>query len=63
MLESTGLGAALVAALGVGSIQHLDEVRQRWALERRFTPQRDDEWRTSQRTRWETAVQKPRFLR
>ncbi len=58
MLESTGLGAALVAALGVGSIQHLDEVRQRWALERRFTPQRDDEWRTSQRTRWETAVQK-----
>ncbi|MBM65426.1 MAG: glycerol kinase [Myxococcales bacterium] len=58
MLESTGLGAALVAALGVGAIDQLTDLQQDWALERRFTPQQDDHWRAGQRTRWQTAVEK-----
>ena len=58
MLESTGLGAALVAALGVGAMKNLEALSDRWALERRFTPQQDAAWRSMQRRRWEDAVRK-----
>jgi len=58
MLESTGLGAALVAALGVGAIEELEALQEDWALERRFMPQQDGSWRADQRARWNAAVSK-----
>ena len=45
-------------ALGVGAIQGIEGLQADWALERRFTPERDDLWRTRQRDRWEAAVRK-----
>lgn len=58
VLESTGLGAALVAALGVGAIENLEALRSGWLLEQRFTPSRDASWRTEQLQRWADAVAK-----
>ena len=38
LTESTALGAALLAALGCGLLQSLDDIAQLWRSERRFEP-------------------------
>ena len=56
VVETTGLGAALLAGLatGVWSGQHeLDEARR---IERTFEPQRDRRWRDREMQRWNAAV-------
>lgn len=53
VLETTALGAALLAGLGVGIWRSLDELRSSWREDRRFEPQCDkaqtraaiEEWR------------------
>lgn len=55
-LETTALGAAFLAGLGIGFWSSLDELRGLWELDATFTPQRDEEWRHSVYSGWLQAV-------
>jgi len=57
-VETTALGAAMLAGLAVGFWSGLTELNASWQEERRFTPQRDDAWREELLTRWYAAVEK-----
>ncbi|WP_308639954.1 glycerol kinase GlpK [Paenibacillus silvisoli] len=56
MLETTALGAAYLAGLGVGFWSGLDELRGLWALDRTFEPEADDAWREQVYAGWKKAV-------
>jgi glycerol kinase len=56
MLEATGLGAALVAGLGAGVFQSLEDLGSNWSLERRFEPEATLVWRREQMARWSDAI-------
>jgi glycerol kinase len=57
VLETTALGAGLLAGLGVGFwTSHRDVARAR-AVERAFQPRRPPAWRRSERARWQRAVE------
>ena len=56
VLETTALGAGLLAGLGAGlwrSGRQLDAAR---ALDREFKPEQDAAWRAREWTRWRAAV-------
>ena len=55
-LQTTALGAAMCAALGVGMYQNIDDLRAVWRSDATFAPQKDDAWRESMRSRWKSAV-------
>ncbi len=57
-VETTALGAAMLAGLGVGFWSGLRELEESWREECRFTPQRDVPWRESLLQRWHEAVAK-----
>ncbi len=54
--ETTALGAAYLAGLAVGYWDGLDDVRQRWALERAFEPRMVASERESRMRTWKKAV-------
>ncbi|MBM3999278.1 MAG: glycerol kinase GlpK [Planctomycetes bacterium] len=54
--ESTALGAALLAGLGVGVWRSVDELAHVVRIERTFTPSIDEEQRTRRVERWRRAV-------
>ena len=56
MLEATGLGAALIAGLGVGIFTSLDDLQATWTLERSFEPAQDEAWRNDWMARWAQAT-------
>jgi glycerol kinase len=56
--ETTALGAAFLAGLAVGYWESLDDITDRWRLEREFEPRMDVQLRTSRRDRWSQAVQR-----
>jgi glycerol kinase len=56
MLETTALGAALLAGLGSGIFADLREVRESWREERRFSPAMDEKSRRSHLDRWESGL-------
>jgi glycerol kinase len=58
VIETTALGAAYLAALGVGVWRSLDEVGRRWSLERRFEPRMDEPTRAARYDGWRRAVEK-----
>jgi glycerol kinase len=58
VIETTALGAAYLAWLGVGVWPSLDEVGRRWSLERRFEPRMDDRARATHYDGWRRAVEK-----
>ena len=58
MLEATGLGAALVAGLGVGFLSSLDRLRGDWNAEQSFYPTKDASWREAQRNAWASATKR-----
>ncbi|HYJ12513.1 MAG TPA: glycerol kinase GlpK [Thermomicrobiales bacterium] len=55
-VETTVLGAAYLAGLGVGLWSHPDDVRESWAVERRFEPNWSDAERASRYAAWLDAV-------
>ncbi len=57
-VETTALGAAMLAGLAVGFWRDQDEVAASWREERRFIPQADEAWRRELRERWNAAVQR-----
>ena len=58
MLEATGLGAALVAGLGVGFLSSLDRLKGDWNAEKSFYPTRDESWREAQKRAWAKATER-----
>lgn len=56
--ETTALGAAYLAGLGVGFWSDLGDVAKNWRLDREFTPAFDDSRRHHARERWRRAVRR-----
>ncbi len=56
MLETTALGAAMLAGLGVGLWSGLDELRRAYPLDRRFVPQLPAATVDAARARWRELV-------
>ena len=57
-VETTALGAAMLADLAVGFWEGLDEIRHQWSEDRRFAPQIDEPKRQELLARWRAAVGK-----
>ena len=60
VIETTALGAAYLAGLGVGLWPSLDALAEQWAVERTFTPGMDDARRTELYDGWRRAVERAR---
>jgi glycerol kinase len=58
--ETTALGAAYLAGLGVGFWSSLDELSQNWQMERRFEPHMSRDEATARLHRWSLAVERSR---
>ena len=58
--ETTALGAAFLAGLGAGVYTSLDDITQRWQLQRRFKPALDNPSRTRLLDGWHEAVKRIR---
>jgi glycerol kinase len=58
--ETTALGAAYLAGLGVGFWSSLDELARNWQMERRFEPRMSRDEATARRHRWALAVERSR---
>jgi glycerol kinase len=58
--ETTALGAASLAGLAVGFWSGLDELKQNWALDRRFAPQMPEAERRRAYRGWQRAVERSR---
>ena len=56
--ETTALGAAYAAGLAVGFWENQDELRERWAEDKRWEPQMSDEDRETQHRQWKKAVER-----
>lgn len=56
--ETTALGAAYAAGLAVGFWKDLDDLRQNWQEDSRWTPDMDDAERERQLRLWKKAVTK-----
>ena len=56
--ETTALGAAYLAGLGAGIFDSLEDISDRWQLDRRFTPQMDTRERKNLVDGWRRAVEK-----
>jgi glycerol kinase len=58
--ESTALGAAYLAGLGVGYWGNIEALAEQWETDRVFEPQMDDSARDKIRARWKRAVDRSR---
>jgi glycerol kinase len=56
--ETTALGAAFAAGLAVGFWSGLEELRERWSVERRWEPQLPQGPREAEHARWKRAVER-----
>ncbi len=57
-VETTVLGAAYLAGLGVGMWTDPNEVRETWEVDRRFEPEWSEDERESRRAGWADAVRR-----
>ena len=55
-IETTALGAAYLAGLAVGYWENLEDIRNNWALDRKFMPAMPEEKRKTLLKGWEKAV-------
>lgn len=58
VLDTTAMGAAFLAGLGVGLWTSTDEIARAQAVDRRFAPQRDESWREAMLRRWNDALER-----
>jgi len=58
IVETTALGAAFLAGLGTGLWKSTDELRETWALDRRFEPGGDRTTADAAHERWRDAVER-----
>ncbi|MEM8767856.1 MAG: glycerol kinase GlpK [Pseudomonadota bacterium] len=57
-VETTALGAAVLAALGAGAVGDLEEASRMWGLEQEFLPAMEDARRERLLTGWRSAVKR-----
>lgn len=57
-IETTALGAAYLAGLGVGFYESREEIAQHWTIGTRFTPQQPAERMQQQLRGWHEAIQR-----
>ncbi|MBE0501034.1 MAG: glycerol kinase GlpK [Desulfuromonadales bacterium] len=57
-IETTALGAAMLAGLAIGFWSNLDQLRAQWQEERRFVPQMGKDERARILDRWQQAIKK-----
>ncbi len=55
-IETTALGAAYLAGLAVGYWANLEDIRNNWAVDKRFTPKMEEERRIKLLDGWHKAV-------
>ena len=55
-LETTALGAALLAGLAVGVWDSLDEISGLWRIQKTYRPEKGDDYRVSMLKKWHKAV-------
>ena len=55
-IETTALGAAYLCGLTLGVYKSPDEITSTRAVDRKFTPTKDDEWRASHIKEWKRAT-------
>lgn len=55
-IETTAIGAALVAALGAGLFSNLSELSEQWSPERTFIPNMDPRARAEHLRKWNEAI-------
>ncbi len=56
--ETTALGAAFAAGLAVGFWKDLNELKEKWAIDRVFSPKMEEKERTNHLHYWNKAIQK-----
>ena len=56
--ETTALGAAYAAGLAVGYWKDQDELKERWAEDKRWEPDMDDDEREKGYAKWKKAVER-----
>jgi glycerol kinase len=54
--ETTALGAAYLAGLGVGLWDNKDEIKKEWVLDKVYTPSMNEELRNQKYSSWIRAV-------
>ena len=54
--ETTAVGAGFLAAIGAGHINHLEDVSDRWNVDRQFSPEMEDSVRSERIAGWRRAV-------
>ena len=58
VLETTALGAAYLAGLAVGFWENKNEIKQKWVLDKEFTPNMSEEERSKKYAGWLKAVER-----
>ncbi|MCT4508836.1 MAG: glycerol kinase GlpK [Tepidibacter sp.] len=58
VIETTALGAAYLAGLAVGFWKDKEEIKEKWAINRTFTPEMEDEKRKTLYKGWKKAVRR-----
>ncbi|MFW9994738.1 MAG: glycerol kinase GlpK [Candidatus Odinarchaeota archaeon] len=56
--ETTALGAAFAAGLATGYWKNIEELREKWSVDRRYVPTINDQLREKMITEWHRAVEK-----
>jgi len=56
--ETTAQGAAYVAGLQSGVFSSLEQIKQKWQIDKAFKPTKDTNWRENQYLGWKHAIQK-----
>ena len=56
VIETTALGAAILAGIGAKMFDSLDDARQAWQLDKSFSPKMDKQQRTKLTNAWQSAV-------
>ena len=56
--ETTALGAAYLAAYGIGEFKNLDELASKWKLQKRYEPNMDPKLRDQLLHNWHRAVER-----
>jgi glycerol kinase len=58
VIETTALGAAYLAGLSVGFYKSVDEIKEKWEIEKEFIPNMDERKRTILYKGWKRAVER-----
>ncbi len=58
MLQTTVMGAGYLAGMQAGIYGAPDAFASKWALDQRYTPEKDDAWRTEKIAGWHDAVKR-----